>query len=255
MLTFSQMASEVGWHLVTDESHGYSQPQRMGDGTTEELVLSDGTHVYVHGGAYDCSEYVRMSYAAVGVLPDDSYMWTGNERELLLSNGFVEIDPNDAQDGDVLLTTGHTELCIDMDGQRIQAGFRHSEDYGIDGEPGDQTGDESTWSYFNPDDWETAFRCVVERVPEGVTVIDNRKKVNMDDWAIVAFDGAGYLYAGGKLHMLANPDEQVFVEWLYETAKQQRDGGGMPHIILGDGVDALYGIGPWGKRLAEILAR
>jgi hypothetical protein len=81
------------------------------------------------------------------------------------------------------------------------------------------------------------------------------KEIDMTDWAIVAFDGAGYLYAGGKLHMLADPDEQKFVEYLYGEAKRQRDEGDMPHIVLGDGQDVIYGIGPWGKKLAEILAR
>jgi hypothetical protein len=255
MLTYSEMASEVMWHLVTDDEHGYSQPRRMGDGTTETIYLSDGTPVCVHGGDYDCSEAVRMCYAAVGVLPDDSYMWTGNERELLLSNGFEEISPWDAQDGDVVLTSGHTEMVLDMDGSRIQAGFRHSEDYDIDGETGDQNGDEATWSGYRPEAWETAFRCCVERTPENVTVIDNREVVDMTDWAIVAFDGCGYLYAAGKLHPLANSEEQMFVEFVYGEAKKQIDSGGMPHIVLGDGVDAPYGIGPWGKRLQEILAR
>jgi hypothetical protein len=255
MLTYSEMASEVMWHLVTDDEHGYSQPRRMGDGTTEELILSDGTPVYIHGGDYDCSEAVRMCYAAVGVLPDDSYMWTGNERELLLSNGFEEISPWDAQDGDVVLTSGHTEMVLDMDGSRIQAGFRHSEDYDIDGETGDQTGDEATWSGYRPEAWQTAFRCVVEREVDDDSIIDDKEVIDMTDWGIVAFDGCGYLYAAGKLHPLANSEEQMFVEYVYGEAKKQIDSGGMPHILLGDGVDVPYGAGPWGKRLEEILAR
>lgn len=260
MLTYSQMASEVMWHLVTHDAHGYSQPHRSGDGTIEELILSDGTPVYIHGGDYDCSDAARMCYAAVGVLPEDAYMWTGNERELLLSNGFIEIDPSDAEDGDVLFTSGHTELCIDMDEQRIQAGFRHSENYGIDGEQGDQTGDEATWSYFNPDAWETAFRCIVVREVDGDGVIDNKEVIDMTDWAIVAFGPSadkqtGYLYAAGKLHPLANEEEQKFIEFVYGEARKQIDSGGMPHIVLGDGVDAPYGVGPWGEKLREILSR
>lgn len=255
MLTYSEMASEVMWHLVTDDAHGYSQPNRMGDGTTEELILSDGTPVYIHGGDYDCSDAVRMSYAAVGVLPEDSYMWTGNERELLLANGFEEISPWYAGDGDVVLTSGHTEIVIDMDGSLIQAGFRHSEDYDIDGEQGDQTGDESSYSVYRPEDWQTAFKCIVVREVDDSNVIDNRKKVNMDDWVIVAFEDAGYLYAAGRLHQLHSEEEQRFVEYLYETSKQQRDAGNMPHIVLGDSADIIYGVGPWGKKLEEILSR
>ena len=47
--------------------------------------------------------------------------------------GFIEISPWDAQDGDIVLVAGHTEMVIDMDGSLIQAGFRHSEDYDIHG--------------------------------------------------------------------------------------------------------------------------
>jgi hypothetical protein len=84
------------------------------------------------------------------------------------------------------------------------------------------------------------------------------KEIDMTDWAIVAFDGCGYLYAGGKLHPLVNTpstDEQKFVEDIYAMAREQRDRGEMPHILLGDGQDVIYGVGPWGKKLAEILAR
>ena len=257
-LTRAQAASEVMWHLVTHDAHGYSQPHRAGDGTTEELYLSDGERVVIHGGDYDCSEAVRMCYAAVGVLEWDywdSYTWTGNERSMLLSHGFEEIDVWDAQDGDVLFVPGHTELCLDMDGSRIQAGFRHSEDYDIDGEQGDQTGDEATWSPFDGTDWECAFRYVGperEDEPEPIEI----KEINMDDWAIIAYDGGGHLYAAGKLHPLANEDEQKFVEYLYAEAKRQRDAGDMPHIILGESdVPVIYSKGPWGKKLAEILAR
>ena len=160
-LTRAQAASEVMWHLVTHDAHGYSQPHRAGDGTTETIYLSDGEEVTIHGGDYDCSEAVRMCYAAVGVLEWDywdSYIWTGNEPDVLFAHGFEEISPWDAEDGDVLFVTGHTELCLDMDGSRIQAGFRHSEDYDIDGWQGDQTGDEATWSGFRPEAWERAFR-------------------------------------------------------------------------------------------------
>ena len=177
-LTRSQAMSEVTWHLVTDESHGYSQPGRMGDGTEEDVVLSDGETVTVHGGAYDCSECMRVAVncALTGAYHDPiTYMWTGSEREDLLAVGFEEISPWDAQDGDILLMDGHTEMVIDMDGRLVQAGFRHSEDYGIDGEPGDQTGNESSYSDFDPSEWDTAFRyCGPERedtpAPEPVHV-------------------------------------------------------------------------------------
>ena len=262
-LTRAQAASEVMWDLVNDPANGYSQPGRQGDGTAKTLTLSDGETVEVAHGDADCSEGVRRCYAAVGVLPWgywDSYTFTGNEADMLTSHGFVEVGLDDVQDGDILLTDGHTEMVIDMDGRLVQAGFRHSEDYGIDGEAGDQTGTESSYSDYDPSDWECAFRYAgPERedtpAPESVTIIDNRKDIDMTNWAIIAFDGCGYLYDGAKLHPLHSEDEQAFVEYLYGEAKRQRDAGNMPHIPLGDGLDCIYGKGPWGKKLAEILAR
>jgi hypothetical protein len=163
MLRRAEAASEVMWHLVTHDAHGYSQPHRAGDGTDEELYLSDGERVVVHGGDYDCSESVRVAVNCA--LSGDyhgpiTYMWTGCEREDLLAVGYEEISPWDAADGDILLTDGHTEMVIDMDGRLIQAGFRHSEDYDIHGWQGDQTGDESSWSDYDPTDWQAAFRYV-----------------------------------------------------------------------------------------------
>ena len=258
-LTRAQAASEVMWHLVTHDAHGYSQPHRYGDGTIETIYLSDGEEVHIAGGDGDCSSRGIESYEAVGV-DCGGATYTGNMRRCLLASGnFEEISPWDAQDGDILLTDGHTELCIDMDGERIQAGFRHSEDYDIDGEQGDQTGDEASWSYLDPNDWETAFRYVGperEADPEPI----EEKEFNMDDWAILAYGPSadkrgGYLYAAGKLHPLHDEEEQKFVEYLYAEAKRQRDEGGMPHIVLGDGADVIYGKGPWGAKLEEILAR
>ena len=203
-LSRAEAASEVMWHLVSHDAHGYSQPHRAGDGTTEDVYLSDGECVTIHGGDYDCSEAVRMCYAAVGVLPWDywdSYTWTGNERSVLLSHGFEEIDVWDAQDGDVLFVPGHTELCIDMDGQRIQAGFRHSEDYDIDGWQGDQTGDEATWSPFDGSEWECAFRyCGPERedpAPEPVHVETPEEKEAREMQPVTN--------EGGNVYRLYNP--------------------------------------------------
>jgi hypothetical protein len=86
------------------------------------------------------------------------------------------------------------------------------------------------------------------------------RRIDVDDWAIVAFGGTGYLYAGGKLHPLKSgadkPEgEQSFVEWVYKTAKEQRDRGEMPHIAFAGDGEGMYQYGPWGNVLAEILAR
>lgn len=120
--------------------------------------------VYIHGGDYDCSELVRMCYRAVGVLPYGSYMWTGNEVELLTSHGFVRRSLASPQVGDVLWRDGHTEIYL---GDGMQGGARHG-DYagGLDGRQGDQDGTEVTRSAYRAGDWSVLLRY------EGAATVD-----------------------------------------------------------------------------------
>lgn len=112
--------------------------------------------VAIHGGDYDCSELVRMCYRAVGVLPYGSYMWTGNELELLQQYGFKQRSLSSPQMGDVLWKEGHTEIYL---GNGMQGGARHG-DYpgGKDGRKGDQDGTEVTRSAYRAKDWTVLMR-------------------------------------------------------------------------------------------------
>lgn len=157
-LTKAQAAAEVMLHLCEHAAHGYSQPARKGDGTTETVTLSDGTKVHVHGGDMDCSEAVRSCWAAVGVLPYDSYMWTGNEDELLTSHGFerLDFDKSSLKVGDVLWKSGHTEMVVKPG---YQGGFNGDENGGLGqgAKVGDQTGYES-WVKPVRDYWTRVYR-------------------------------------------------------------------------------------------------
>lgn len=128
--------------------------------------------VKIHGGDYDCSESVRMCYAAAGVLPWgywDSYMWTGIERDVLTRHGFAEINVSSADKmrrGDVLLKSGHTEMYL---GDNLQAGARGNEWGGISGgEQGDQSGYEIAKSAYRQGQWSTAFRYVGSHTVNGI---------------------------------------------------------------------------------------
>ena len=130
--------------------------------------------VRIHGGDYDCSESVRMCYAAAGVLPWpywDSYMWTGNEPEMLLGHGFRKVDVGTAarmRRGDVLLKKGHTEMYL---GNGRQAGARGDERGGIGygASKGDQTGYElSEGPYRGTSQWTSAFRYVGSHTVNGI---------------------------------------------------------------------------------------
>lgn len=162
MLKYSEMAAEVMDHFIDHDSHGYSQPNRDGDGTTETITLSDGTEVSFAGGDRDCSRLVQTCYVVVGVLPRGMHMWTGNEREILAENGFVEVPLSEAERGDILWREGHTEMYL---GDDMQGGARLDEYGGITGpDQGDQTGDEITRSTYRPYTWESCWRCMYERV-------------------------------------------------------------------------------------------
>lgn len=162
MLRRAEAAAQVMEHICNHDAHGYSQPKRAGDGTTETITLSSGEKVLIHGGDYDCSELVRMCYAAAGVLEWGywaSYMYTGNEHEVLTSHGFREIAVQAAEDmerGDVLWMPGHTEMYL---GNGKRGGARGSYEWdGISGRQGDQSGREVRIDTYVPSIWTKAYR-------------------------------------------------------------------------------------------------
>ena len=144
--------------IIADDSHGYSQPNRAGDGTTCTYDLGDGVTVHVHGGDTDCSETERMGLAAVGVDVGD-WMWTGNEDEILTRCGFTchTLATSDYQPrrGDILLRSGHTETMLSDD---TCGGARSSrEGNGITGVKGDQSGTEVESGAFVRSRWTWAY--------------------------------------------------------------------------------------------------
>lgn len=158
-LSYPKAASEIMMHLVNHNAHGYSQPNRDGDGTVETIHLSDGTKAKVHGGDYDCSKAVIECYQTLGV-DCGGATYTGNMLEgmVLVSKNFSYVQLRDATDGDILLRSGHTEMLVVRDGKRYQAGFRGSEYGTITGVKGDQTGREATYSEYNPSRWTWCLR-------------------------------------------------------------------------------------------------
>jgi len=196
LLPYCDEAAEVMWHKITHDAHGYSQPNRSTNYSAKETItLSDGTKVKIAAHDDDCSSGVRDCYVSIGV-DVAYYTYTGNEVEGLLESGnFKRIKVRDAQNGDILWRVGHTEMLLTRNGTRYQGGFRASEYGSIDGEAGDQTGYESTYSLFDPNDWSQAFRCTKKRKgakPQGSsdeTGPDAAKnnthggKLDVDGWA------------------------------------------------------------------------
>lgn len=221
MLTYNERAAEVMLHLVNHNAHGYSQPHRAGNGTSEKVRLSDNTVVYVHGGDYDCSEAVRMCYAAVGVLSRNSYMWTGNEHAMLTTNGFVQVALSNLRVGDVLWRSGHTEMVVMVNGRLQQAGFRISEHGTINGTTGDQTGNEATYSALNPARWTRAYRYVgaqpqgaVQQVTKPAANTVPKHKVTVDGWlgrnSISELQNQLHLATDGVISNQYRPNKKYF---------------------------------------------
>ena len=186
MSKVSEAASWIMWHLVTHSAHGYSQPNRMGDGTKETIDVPGWGKVTIAGGDRDCSSAVIECYRALGINVGGA-TYTGNERQCLLSTGLFEEVPlyGPSFDGDILLREGHTEMVVGD--TRWQAGFRRSERHSIDGRTGDQDGYESTYSPLKLGEWQHKIRYYGPDDPRGTSVTKAKernvaKSIKVGDW-------------------------------------------------------------------------
>ena len=221
-LSYGMAAAEVMDHFIDHSAHGYSQPNRDGVGY-ESLELSDRTVVEFNGGDRDCSRLIQTCYVVIGVLPRGMHMWTGNERETLLANGFVQVSLDDLQRGDVLWRAGHTEMYM---GDGIEGGARRSETHGIDGMTGDQDGGEIDRSKFVRSHWTSAYRCILKRPGEddgqdsGSDGGQKEGETSKMMMCFVKFDGDGTenFFDGQYFHALRNPDEKKAVIDFYQKA-------------------------------------
>jgi len=161
-ITQREAFAQVMEHLVShdgDGGHGYSQANRMGDGTTETICLSDGTTVTIAGGDRDCSSAVVTALRAVGVNTFGA-SYTGNMREQLLKTGLFgwrKMGVKSAQRGDIYLNEKcHTAVCVSPYGSArgdLLAQFSISEKGTVTGTKGDQTGRESNIKAYYSYPW------------------------------------------------------------------------------------------------------
>lgn len=145
-LTRREAFAQVFEHMVTHDGnggHGYSQYNRMGDGTTETIKLSDGTTVTVAGGDRDCSSAVILALRAVGINTFGA-TYTGNMVEQLLKTGLFgwrKMGVASAKRGDIYVNKRcHTAVCISPYGSArgdLLAQFSISEKGTITGIKGD----------------------------------------------------------------------------------------------------------------------
>lgn len=162
-ITQREAFAQVMEHLVSHDGgggHGYSQANRMGDGTTETICLSDGTTVTIAGGDRDCSSAVVTAIRAVGVNTFGA-SYTGNMREQLLKTGLFgwrKMGVKSAQRGDIYLNEKcHTAVCVSPYGSArgdLLAQFSISEKGTVTGTKGDQTGRESNIKAYYSYPWD-----------------------------------------------------------------------------------------------------
>lgn len=162
-ITQREAFAQVMEHLVSHDGgggHGYSQANRMGDGTTETICLSDGTTVTIAGGDRDCSSAVVTALRAVGVNTFGA-SYTGNMREQLLKTGLFgwrKMGVKSAQRGDIYLNEKcHTAVCVSPYGSArgdLLAQFSISEKGTVTGTKGDQTGRESNIRAYYSYPWD-----------------------------------------------------------------------------------------------------
>lgn len=162
-ITQREAFAQVMEHLVSHDGgggHGYSQANRMGDGTTETICLSDGTTVTIAGGDRDCSSAVVTALRAIGVNTFGA-SYTGNMREQLLKTGLFgwrKMGVKSAQRGDIYLNEKcHTAVCVSPYGSArgdLLAQFSISEKGTVTGTKGDQTGRESNIKAYYSYPWD-----------------------------------------------------------------------------------------------------
>lgn len=170
-LCLPQRASEIMYHLVTHNLHGYSQYSRLGDGGRETITLSDGTQATIATGDRDCSSAVITAYQAAGL--DVKATYTGNMRSGFVATGKFKWHPwgDDymPQDGDIYLNeTHHTAMSQGLvNGGYTLMEFSISEKGTVDGVEGDQTGWESHVrpAYIYSHGWDGILECTDRTVP------------------------------------------------------------------------------------------
>lgn len=148
----ANIAAQIMEHLCTCPEHGYSQPGRYGTSGYCNVQTDIGT-IKVKKGDRDCSSAVCEAWElALEGTPYEGkitrYHTTYDMRSVFVGSGLFTWKPMsyNALRGDIYLDEdAHTAMCTQNDSKAdLLAEFSIAETGGIDGEPGDQTGKESS---------------------------------------------------------------------------------------------------------------
>ena len=199
-------------HLCNHDSHGYTQGNRWGNGTTETIDLGDGVTVDVFLGDRDCSSAIISALKAVGVDTNDA-TYTGNMRVNILNSGLFEwygINDFSAQRGDIYLNEAcHTAMCTSAYGSAggdMLAEFSISENGTAYGNEGDQTGNESHIRAYYDYPWDGILHWKNDGATLGGTTVANKNSAEV------------------QLYDANNTDAQKFaIEWCNDNTFMLRN--------------------------------
>lgn len=198
MLSVPDRAAEIMEHLVTDPSHGYSQPNRAGVGTggtaAEFFSLSDGYRVGVARGDRDCSSAAIECYAAQGIATGGAWS-TSDMVRCMVSTGLFEKLPRSTwrnpERGDMLVAQGkHVAMAL---GDGKVGEFVRSERHSAHGTPGDQDGGESIIRGLYDDGWDCVLRYCGPDTEEEVTNEDIERIAQLAADKVVNYELNGVL--------------------------------------------------------------
>lgn len=156
----NEIAAAIHRHMCECPKHGYTQGAgRWGAGPHDDCTIwLDGRPYTIPGNDFDCSSSVKKAWELAlqhtpyaGCLGRDGYdrdgrwvsWYTGNERAGFTATGLFEWKPVSfaAEPGDLYLNEQHHVAMAQ--GEYIISEFLSSENGGIYGQAGDQTGGES----------------------------------------------------------------------------------------------------------------
>lgn len=171
-----QVAVELMKHLVTHDWHGYSQVSRWGDGEGTCDVEVGGKVYKLEQGDRDCSSGVISAYEAAGISCGGA-TYTGNMRSCMCATGNFKWHPMSsgyvAQAGDIYLDEAcHTAMCLSAVPDMLME-FAISENNGIDGAEGDQTGHESHIRTYYDYPWDGILECINREEAQNGTTVSN----------------------------------------------------------------------------------
>lgn len=220
MTTTGERAAAVMKHLVEHDGgggHGYTQGNRWGNGVMED-VDALGVSVRVAGGDRDCSSACISAWEAVG-MDCGGATYTGNMASCMCATGNFERRPKTfiASPGDMYLNEGaHVAMCLRQEPDELMQ-FSQSENGGVYGRVGDQTGRESSVGPYYDFPWDCILHYVggdAEPPSAGCAAPEVRYRASTDPAGLEWLpEMVGHVDSGGSSDTWAGDGEHP-IRWL-----------------------------------------